>query len=171
MTTTVPPIIFDYAAWVARYPEFAAISPELAQAYFDEAGDYCPNATCNPAFQAIVYNGTTPVPLLGRLLNMLTAHIAWLSAPRDANGNPSSTGQVSSPLVGRINSAAEGSVNVAIELNSSGSPSEAWFTQTKYGFAYWQATAQFRTAIYMANPTIVVDSIFPYVPFRGFYRR
>ena len=162
-----PAVTFNYAAWVARYPEFSAIGQPLAQAYFDEADSYCANDTCNPAFCVTVYAGSSPVPLLARLLYMLTAHIAWLNAPRDANGVPAATGQPASPLVGRISSAAEGSVNVGIELNGSGSPSEAFFTQTKYGFAFWQATAQFRTFRYAAQPTRVASAIFPFVPSVG----
>lgn len=145
-------VTFNYAVWIARYPEFLAVSEPLAQAYFDESNLYCQNAVCNPAFRA----GVLPT-----LLNMLTAHIAWLNAPRDANGNPASTGQPAAPIVGRINQATEGSVNVGVELDASGSPSEAWFTQSRYGFAFWQATAQFRTARYLANPTIVAPGIYP----------
>lgn len=142
---------FNYAVWVARYPEFSAISEPLAQAYFDEAGLYFANQ-----------GWTGSLPQAPTLLNMLTAHIAWLYAPRDANGNPSSTGQAASPLVGRISSASEGSVSVSTELNASGSPSESFFTQTKYGFSFWQATAQFRQARYVAQPTIAADGVFPW---------
>lgn len=149
---TTPAVTFDYAVWVARYPEFSAVSEPLATAYFGEAGLYCENVTSNPAF---------PAGVLPTLLNMLTAHIAWLNAPRDANGNPASTGQPAPNLVGRINSAAEGSVNVGLEWKGSGSPSEDWFTQTKYGAAFWQASAQFRTARYVAHPTIVAGGAYP----------
>lgn len=157
-----PAVTFDYAAFVARYPEFGAIGQVLAQAYFDDAGAYCENDACNPAFGITVYNGSTPMTLLARLLNMLTAHIAFLSAPRDAQGNPAASGSPPSPLVGRISSAAEGSVNVSVELGESGSPSEAFFSQTSYGLAFWQASAQFRTARYAAQPTIIADGVFPY---------
>lgn len=138
------PVVFNYAVWVARYPEFAAISQPLAQAYFDEAGLYFANC-----------GWTAALSIAPTLLNMLTAHLAWLYAPRDVNDNPSSTGQSASPLTGRISSASEGSVSVSTELTSSGSPSEAFFTQTKYGFSFWQATAQFRTALYSARPLVI----------------
>lgn len=146
-------VAFNFTTFTARYPEFAGLDPMQAQAYFDEAGLYCDNSACNPAFG---------IGILPTLLNMLTAHIAWLNAPRDANGNPSSSGQVASPIVGRINTATQGSVSVGAELQGSGSPSEAWFTQTKYGFAFWNATAQFRTMRYSARPTIVGPPIFPF---------
>jgi hypothetical protein len=68
------------------------------------------------------------------LLNMLTAHIAALNSP-GASG-----------VVGRVSSASEGSVSVSAELAVPGSA--AWFAQTRYGIAFWQATAQYRTATY-----------------------
>ena len=144
------PIVFNYETWVARYPEFAAISKPLAQAFFDEAGLYFQNC-----------GWTASLSIAPTLLNMLTAHIAWLYAPRDGAGNPSSSGSAPSPLTGRISSASEGSVSVSTELTSSGSPSEAFFTQTRYGFSFWSATAQFRTARYAARPTLVVNGAFP----------
>lgn len=146
--TGSPPVTFDPAAFVARYPEFAAVSPTLLGAYFEEAALYCSNSTANPAFP----DGTLPT-----LLNMLTAHIAWLNAPRDADGNPASTGDPASPLVGRINSATEGSVTVQADIGdaAAGSPSQPWYMQTKYGAAYWAATAQYRTAFPVLNPVRV----------------
>lgn len=145
------PVVFNYQVWVARYPEFANISEPLAQSYFDEAGLYFANC----GWQA-------SLPQAPTLLNMLTAHIAWLYAPRDANGNPASTGTALAPsIVGRINSASEGSVSVGSELKDSGSPSEAFFSQTKYGLSFWQATAQFRQARYVAHPTVVLNGAFP----------
>lgn len=150
---TTPAVTFDYDAWVVRYPEFAAVPEALAQAYFDEAGLYCANDTCNPPF------GTGILPTL---LNMLTAHIAWLNAPRDPSGNPAGTGQPAPSIVGRISSATEGSVSVTAEFTASGGPSEAWYLQTKYGAAFWQATAQFRTMRYSARPTIVAGPVYPY---------
>lgn len=148
-------IVFDYAVWVAMFPEFASVSQPMAQGYFNRACNLFQNNTCNPAFGA----GN-----MSSLFDLLTAHIVWLNAPRDGAGNPASTGQPASPLVGRMASAAEGSVSVGVEWSGTGSPSEAWFTQTKYGAEFWQATAQYRTARYMARPTVVVDGVFPYLP-------
>lgn len=145
------PVVFDYGVWVARYPEFSAVSQPLAKAFFEDAGDFFANS-----------GWTAGLPQAARLLNMLTAHLAWLYAPRDAAGNPSSTGTMPAPLVGRISTASEGSVSVSTELTGSGSPSEAWFTQTRYGFQFWAATAQFRTARYVPKPTIVPSGVFPY---------
>ena len=152
-----PPVVFDYGAWIARYPEFSGVSSDLAQAYFAEAGLYCANSITNPAFS---------LGILPTLLNMLTAHIAWLNAPRDANGNPASTGTPAAPTVGRISSATEGSVTVQIDNQyEPGTPQ--WFQQTRYGAAYWAATAPFRTGRYVANPTVVGAPVYPYAPRRG----
>jgi hypothetical protein len=143
-----PAVTFDFAAWTAAYPEFAACSPVSGQAWFDRAGLYFANDTRNPAWACNSAN-------FAQLLYMLTSHVAWMNAPRDANGNPAASGQPAPPLVGRVNSATEGSVSVGVEWNGSGSPSEAWFLQTRYGSDFWQATAQFRTARYSALPTYV----------------
>ena len=145
---------FNYGTWVARYPEFAAVSEQLAQAYWDEAALYCANNTCNPAFA----DGALPT-----LLNMLTSHIAWLNAPRDLNGNPASTGTPASPIVGRISSASQGSVSVSTEMGdvAGGSPSQPWYMQTVYGSSYWFATSKYRTARYSANPMRVAGTGYP----------
>ena len=132
-------VTFDYNAWVARYPEFAPprVTPVTAAAYFNEATLYHRN------------DGGGPVSDIGTqqtLLNMLTAHIAELNAP-DPEGAPAS------PLVGRIGSVSQGSVSTAVAYNAS--DPEQWFAQTKYGAAYWAASAQFRT----------------FLPVRGFARR
>lgn len=157
-----PAVTFNFAAWVAAYPEFVNADPVQAQFWFDSATDVFANDTCNPAW-------TGDTPRFTRLFWTLTAHIGWLSAPRDANGQPAASGQPASPIVGRISSASEGSVSVSAEWNGSGSPSEAWFLQTKYGAQFWQATAQFRTARYVAQPTYVAGGR-GYPP-GGFLRR
>jgi hypothetical protein len=60
-------------------------------------------------------------------------------------------GVAPSPLVGRLNHASEGSVSVGTDLG--GIPGTAqWWVQTKYGFAYYQATAEYRTMRYRPGP-------------------
>lgn len=148
---------FDYAAWVARYPEFASILEPTAAAYFAEAGIYWRNDGTGPV-------STTAIQSL--LLNMLTAHIAWLNSPRDAQGNPAATGEPAPGLVGRVNSATEGSVSVQVDYGAPATGSEAWFIQSRYGVAFWQATAAYRTMRYRARPQIVVDGLYnPIWPF------
>lgn len=156
MTEPAAPVQFVFADWIEMFPEFGNVSPAMGQVYFDIADAYFANSVFNPAFGC-----GEQLDRMTRLSYMVTAHIAWILAPRDLNGNPSATGAPSSPLVGRINSATEGSVSVGIALTGGGSPSEEFFTQTKYGFLFWQATAQYRTAIYLANPTYVPGTGFP----------
>lgn len=125
-------VAFDYVIWAARYPELAAwVGQPLAQAYFAEATLYCDNTPTS----VITDPGQRAV-----LLGMVTAHIAALNAP--LNGQPSSS------LVGRIGQATEGSVTVQTTLDMPPGSAQ-WFAQTKYGAAFWQATASFRTIRYV----------------------
>lgn len=113
-------VTFNYSTFIARYPEFSDVSEQTAAAYFSEATLYCDNTGAGP----ITNDSTRAV-----LLNMLVAHIAVLAA-RD------------SQQVGRISSFSEGSVSGSIEGPPAGSG--AWYQQSKYGAAYWQATVQYR---------------------------
>lgn len=121
-------VSFNYATWSARYPELSAVGSDLAQAYFNEATLYLDNTDAS-LVQDINARAT--------LLNMLTAHIAQLNMPG------------SSPLVGRITNASEGSVSVATTYSDAMPGSMAWYVQTKYGASYWQATAQYRMMRYI----------------------
>lgn len=126
--------VFDYTAWVTRYPEFGAVSAERAALFFAEAGLYLNNTDCSPV---------SDVSTRLMLLNMVTAHIAALSGALSADGKPG--------LVGRVSSATEGSVSVSTDLG--GIPgSAAWFAQTAYGLNFWQATKYLRSASYVAAP-------------------
>jgi len=148
-------ITFKWPKWVALFPEFSNCSVQQGQAWFDLASSYCWNDTCNPAACA---------PNFESLMYMVTSHIGWLMAPRDSLGNPSEAGTPPPPIVGRISNASEGSVSVTAEWTGQGSPSEAWYLQTRYGAMYWAATAQYRTMRYAPQPTVVAGSIRPYVP-------
>ncbi len=129
-----PVVTFDYPTWAARYPELAgSVAQPLAQLYFNEATLYCDNTGTGVI---------TDAPTLTTLLNMLTAHIAALNA--------SINGKEPTPLVGRINSASEGSVSVQAQ-NDYPPGTVQWYQQTKYGAAYWAATAQYRTMRYVAG--------------------
>lgn len=148
-------VTFDYTAFIARYPEFTLVLQPMATEFFNEAGLYCANDACNPAFGA---------GILPTLLNMLTAHIAWINAPRNAQGQPDSTGtQTASSLVGRINTATEGSVSVGSEFKGDGGPTQDWYLQTKYGAAFWAASAQFRTMRYIPAIPVIAGGVYPLV--------
>ncbi len=128
MTTGV--VSFVSGDFIARYPEFSSIAAALPL-YFGEATLYLDNTLCSPVQQI---EQRTP------LLYMLTAHIAAL--------NGGVNGQQAQSIVGRINSASEGSVSVSADMGQV--PGTAgWYMQTKYGAAYWQATAPYRTAQYI----------------------
>lgn len=142
----MPAAAFNYAAWVARYPEFGAVGAELAALYFAEAGFYLDNTDASP------------VPDTGMrlvLLNMLTSHVAALAGALEPGGKP--TG-----MVGRVSSASEGSVSVSVDSGLAPGTA-AWFQQTQYGLSFWQATKNLRSAVYVA-PT-------PYVFERSAWRR
>jgi hypothetical protein len=140
-----PSVTFDPVAFVAAFPDFAGCSAPQLTGYFNRATLLFANA-----------GWTGALPQAPTLLDLLTAHIAWLNAPRDANGNPSSSGQPASELVGRITNASEGSVSVQVDMGeaTAGSPSQPWYLQTKWGSEYWAATAQFRTAFPVIRPRV-----------------
>jgi hypothetical protein len=126
---------FDPSAFAAegRYPEFSTINPSVVSDVWNgEATLYLRN------------DGGSPVQDAGQqrtLLNMITAHILAL--------NFGVNGEAPSPLVGRIASAGEGSVNVSV-ANDVPSGSAQWFAQTKYGAAFWGATSVYRRFQYFS---------------------
>jgi hypothetical protein len=127
-------VVFDSTAFLARYPEFSAVSVSSLQAYFQEAGFYLSNDD-----DSIVKE----IPRRAALLNMLTAHIGYLAGALEANAAPKP--------VGRIAQAAEGSVSVSLEYAPPGSLT--WFNQTTYGAAFIQATQNLRSFRYAPRPT------------------
>ncbi len=143
------PVTFDFTEWTTMFPEFAATNPTTAQTWFNRASFLAGNQTCNPLY------GVTD--MLKTAIYLLTSHIAWLNAPRDATGVPASSGQPPPPVVGRINTATEGSVSMGADMGdaNAGSPSQAWYMQTKYGAEYWAMTACVRTARYVPNAAYV----------------
>lgn len=130
---------FDYAKWIALFPELAGVVEPAADAYFAVATTIHAN------------DGGGPVATLAQqaaLLNYLTAHIARLFSDRDESGLSVSGGSVPAPdTVGRVSQATEGSVSVTLDMGQV-TNQQAWFLQTKYGSLYWQATAAYRTARY-----------------------
>lgn len=127
-------VAFDPTAFKARYPEFAAVPDATLTACFMEAGLYLSNADNSPV-QNITRRAT--------LFNMLTAHVAYLGGLLSADGMPRP--------VGRVSQAGEGSVSAAFEYLTPGTA--AWFTQTQYGAAFWQATSSLRGMRYIPCPT------------------
>lgn len=126
-------VVFDSNAFLARYPEFVSVSAAALQACFAEATIYLNNTDASLV---------TDVNQRAVLLNMIVAHIAAL--------NMGVNGQASSPLVGRIDQASEGSVSVHADMGPV-TNSQAWWLMTKYGASYWQATASYRTMRYFSG--------------------
>lgn len=128
-------VVFDPAAFKARYPEFASVANETLSACFGDAGLYLSNKD-----DSIVQDVTRRA----MLLNMLTAHIAALGGALSADGLPLP--------VGRTSSASQGTVSATFEYMTPGT--QAWFVQTQYGAAFWQATSSLRGFRYIARPTV-----------------
>lgn len=129
-------VVFDLVGFRVRYPEFATVADALLGAYFVESTAYLNNTD-----SSIV----TDVVLRSMLLNMLTAHVAAM--------NSGVNGQAASGLVGRVSSASEGSVSVSVDAGPV-SGSSAWFMATRYGAAFWNATARFRTMRYIPGASV-----------------
>lgn len=117
-------VVFDAAAFKARYSDFSTTDDSLLAAYFNEATLILDNTD-----QSKVTN------LVERqiLLWLLTAHIGTL-AKQPAG------------LVGRLSNATEGSVSTGMQYNSS--LYSQWYDQTKYGAEYWAMTAKYRQMRY-----------------------
>ena len=139
-------VIFDPSAFKLRYPEFSSVDDALLQQYFTQATIYLDNTDSSRVSDLAVRS---------MLLSMLVAHIACLYS--GANG------QSPSGLVGRVDSASEGSVSVHADMPGV-TANSAWYMQTKYGADYWNATALFHTFKYISGHS---PSNYPY----GYYRR
>jgi hypothetical protein len=127
-------VVFSPSAFKVRYPEFSAVDDVRLSAFFDEATLYLSN-TDKPVKDVVKR---------AMLFNMLVAHIATLGGVLASN---------SPAPVGRVASAGQGSVNVSTEYMQPGS--YAWFVQTQYGAAFWQATVKYRSFRYYPCPTVV----------------
>ena len=151
------PVTYDFPTWVGLFKEFENVSPSDGLVYFTIAtSGIIENAITNPmACDATSF----PVNVY-----LATSHVAWLMSPKDGTGLPTSdpSGAPASQLVGRISSAAEGSVNVQTEypLDGTSSAQEKYLAQTKYGVALWAAMAPYRTARPTVRPTFVFGGRF-----------
>ena len=134
--------VFDPAAFKLRYPEFASVSDTVLSEIFHDAELYLDNTDCSPV---------QDVAKRLRLLNMLVAHIAKLSGVAGLGGAGSAA--TGGAPVGLLGSATEGSVSVSYDTSHVPQGSAAYFAQTAYGYAFWQATAYLRTFRYIPQPT------------------
>lgn len=129
-------VVFNPATFILRYPEFSAVSDTLLGEYFTEATLYLSNCNNSP-----VQNIATRT----LLLNMLTAHIGFLAGALSTDGQ--------TRPVGRVSQAAEGSVSASFDYTPATPGSGAWFNQSQYGAAFWQATSSLRSMRYSPRPT------------------
>ncbi|WP_164746624.1 MULTISPECIES: DUF4054 domain-containing protein [unclassified Mesorhizobium] len=130
---------FSFANFIAIYPQFATLSqPQVLQGALPVATLYCRNDGGGPV---------TKTETQTTLLNLMVAHICQLMY--GANG------QAPGGIVGRVSNAAEGSVSVQADFPVT--PNNAWFMQTQFGAAYWQATAAYRTMRYIPGPRRVFN--------------
>jgi hypothetical protein len=145
----------DYENFVAAWPMFAGLTyPQLNQCFI-QAQVYLNNTQSSRVLQI---EDRQP------LLWMLTCHIAKLFyGTNDGNGNISGPSQI----VGRVNTATEGSVSVGADMPGV-TASSAWYMQTQWGAMYWQATAKYRTARYMRGQSgNAPRPVFPMVGWGG----
>ena len=129
-------VTFDPAAFKERYPEFDSVSDSLLTDFFNEATLVLENTR-----RSLVKDVTERRLLLW----MLTAHLTQLF--QGANG------QGSNGLVGRVSSASEGTVSVSADMGPT-SAASAWYWQTQYGAAYWNATAKYRQMRYVKGQSV-----------------
>lgn len=122
--------------WRAQFPEFATLSDGLAMGYFNRAQLLLDNTDSS----VVPADPTTFFPRQ-MILYLITAHIARLSAP-NANGGQGGA------LAGRIANAAEGTVNVATEVEGQ-LASRAYWSQTSYGLEVWQALQPYLSGFYV----------------------
>lgn len=129
--------VFNLVDFLIRYPEFTAVSATKLAAYFSDAGVlYLNNTDCS-----LVQN----IAKRTLLLYQLTAHQSFIGGDLTADGQPKP--------VGRVSQAAEGSVSATFEGVPPTPGTGAWFQQSQYGAAFWQATSSLRGFRYIAQPT------------------
>ncbi len=129
MSGTQGVVTFDYLNWIALFPELVnTCTATQAQLYFNTACSYINNTPISV------------IPLLDRFGNAVRQPIMWLATAHIAKLLSSR----STDEVGRIASAGQGSVNVALEMGTT-SPNAAWWQQTQYGAMAWEATKPYRT--------------------------
>lgn len=145
-------VTFDPAAFYAQFPELSSVSVPQLQSYFAMASSgLIDNTDCSRVPDLPPQGG-----LRTQVLLLATAHLAKLLATIN--------GQAPSGLVGRISSAAEGSVNVTTELGILSQSAQFWIT-TNYGLMVWQMLAPLRTAFWVSGPVRNMNPLQPGAPF------
>lgn len=147
-------VTFNYPQWLQLFPQFAYLTQPQAQMYWTLATQFHRNDGGGPIGGNTCLRVGSPqydtaAQTQSNLLNLVTAHIVQLFAPKKDGESPSE-------LVGRITNASEGSVSVAADMPGA-TASSAWWNQTPMGSAYWLATTPYRTARYIPNYRLSVN--------------
>ncbi len=133
--------VWNPTLFLGRYPEFTAAynaNPTLFASMFAEAGLYLNNTNCSIVQDVI---------LRTVLLNMITAHIAFIGGVMTADGQPKP--------VGIVQSATQGTVSATFQNVTPTPGTGAWFQMSQYGASFWQATTCYRGIFYTPQPTRV----------------
>jgi hypothetical protein len=123
------PIVFDYNAWAAMFPEMGGVSSAAALGYFNLATMFVRNDGRGPVDDEVK---------LQNLLFLATAHVARLLSNRTNGVSVTGGAEPAPPIVGRITTASEGSVSVAADMPNQSMNAE-WWQQTPYGAMVWMA--------------------------------
>jgi len=132
-------VVFDYAKFILRYPEFSAVSPDRLQLFFDDATDIVDNSP-NSRIRDIAVRE--------RILFCLTAHIAALEGA-NVDGSITISGGIQMSARGRLASATQGSTSVSFDNAPLKTSSQAWYETTKYGQTAWLLMKPWRKFSYI----------------------
>jgi hypothetical protein len=145
-------VVFDPTAFKAAFTSFSTVADAALSLSFTLAtlqlNNSCGSRVCDAALRET-------------LLNLLVAHITALKDGENGNPPPG--------IVGRVDKAQEGSVSVSASMGTV-VYGQAYYIQTQWGAMYWQATAQFRTMVYVPAPVVCADlgvNGYPYGSFPG----
>lgn len=133
-------VVFVPADFIVAFPMFATVAPAALSMSFAIATTQLSNSCgsrVKDANKRELY------------LNLLTAHITQLKD--GINGQPPAG------IVGRVDKATEGSVNVSAVMDTSGVYGKDYYAQTQFGLDYWMATVWARRGRYIAPPPVCAD--------------
>ncbi|WP_304669804.1 DUF4054 domain-containing protein [Neisseria polysaccharea] len=125
----MPAVVFDKERFQTAYPEVRAAGAQL-EMWFTQAESLLDNTD---------HSIVKKLEEREMLLFLLVRHFAALNE-RAAQGG----------LVGRIASAAEGSVSVSADMGAA-IGNAAWYLQTPHGATFWQLTAKYRRFRYVSG--------------------
>lgn len=135
----------DYEMWENAFPEFGGFLEKNRFYYFwGLASAYLDDGPCS----------LIPKKIRRYAFDLLVAHLALLNLNALSKTYGPDGKQIialSPSLVGRINSATEGSVSIGTGSNFSGSGTEEWYALTQYGLEYWNLVKQYIRGLYVAE--------------------